>query len=262
MNFAWPAFLKWPAAIPQPAFLWPHMLWLLALLPLLVLLYAWLLRRRRKLALRYASLSIVRQAQGRGPGWRRHLPPLLLLLALAALLLALPAAASRADDGRAALAASAAAPAVPAPTADAAWNACLQQLGPGTLHLQTASEAWLARLPTREGLCLRRQPDGWQAGWRTQLRAEDFLAAANTAQGRDRLLALQTLLHDAGDYDGALDGRYGPRMHAAIARLQQRHGLPASGAPDPATLFLFDTLLAARAVASPPSPDTHPNGNG
>ncbi len=88
MNFAWPAFLKWPAAIPQPAFLWPHMLWLLALLPLLVLLYAWLLRRRRKLALRYASLSIVRQAQGRGPGWRRHLPPLLLLMALAALLLA------------------------------------------------------------------------------------------------------------------------------------------------------------------------------
>ena len=184
------------------------------------------------------------------------------VLTLSVLLLALPGTASRADDGRAALAASAAAPAVPAPTADAAWNACLQQLGPGTLHLQTASEAWLARLPTREGLCLRRQPDGWQAGWRTQLRAEDFLAAANTAQGRDRLLALQTLLHDAGDYDGALDGRYGPRMHAAIARLQQRHGLPASGAPDPATLFLFDTLLAARAVASPPSPDTHPNGNG
>ena len=72
MNFAWPAFLKWPAAIPQPAFLWPHMLWLLALLPLLVLLYAWLLRRRRKLALRYASLSIVRQAPSRSvcrPNW-------------------------------------------------------------------------------------------------------------------------------------------------------------------------------------------------
>ena len=41
-------------------FLWPHFLWLLALLPLLVLLYLWLLQRKKQLALRYASLSIVR----------------------------------------------------------------------------------------------------------------------------------------------------------------------------------------------------------
>lgn len=88
MNVTWPAFLKWPAAIPQPAFLWPQMLWLLLLLPLLVLLYVAVQRRRRKLAVRYASLAIVKQALGRGPGWRRHLPPLLLLGALGALLLA------------------------------------------------------------------------------------------------------------------------------------------------------------------------------
>jgi Ca-activated chloride channel homolog len=69
-------------------FLWPQFLWLLIALPLLVLLYWWLLRRRRQTALRYASLSIVREAMGRGPGWRRHIPPLLLLLALAAMLLA------------------------------------------------------------------------------------------------------------------------------------------------------------------------------
>lgn len=68
--------------------LWPQMVWLLLLLPLLVLLYLWLLRRRQAQALRYASLGLVRQAMGRGPGWRRHLPPLLLWLALAALLLA------------------------------------------------------------------------------------------------------------------------------------------------------------------------------
>lgn len=88
MNFEWPAFLAWPAAIPRPDFLWPQVLWLLLVLPLLMLLYLWLLRRRRKLAVRYASLSIVRQALGRGPGWRRHLPPFLMLLALVALLLA------------------------------------------------------------------------------------------------------------------------------------------------------------------------------
>jgi Ca-activated chloride channel family protein len=69
-------------------FLWPQFLWLLLLLPLLVLLYLWLLKRKKQLALRYASLSIVREAMGRGPGFRRHVPPLLFLLALAAMLLA------------------------------------------------------------------------------------------------------------------------------------------------------------------------------
>lgn len=69
-------------------FLWPEFLWLLAVLPLLVLLYWWILRRRKKVALRYASLSIVREAMGRTSGWRRHIPPFLLLLAFGAMLLA------------------------------------------------------------------------------------------------------------------------------------------------------------------------------
>lgn len=69
-------------------FLWPEFLWLLAVLPLLVLLYWWILRRRKRVALRYASLSIVREAMGRTSGWRRHVPPLLLLLAFGAMLLA------------------------------------------------------------------------------------------------------------------------------------------------------------------------------
>jgi Ca-activated chloride channel family protein len=55
---------------------------------LLVLLYLWLLRRRKALALRYASLSIVKEAMGKGPGMRRHIPPVLFLLALAAMLVA------------------------------------------------------------------------------------------------------------------------------------------------------------------------------
>ena len=69
-------------------FLWPQFLWLLLALPLLVLLYVWLMRRKKKLALRYASLSIVREAMGAGQSVRRHIPPLLFLLAMAALLLA------------------------------------------------------------------------------------------------------------------------------------------------------------------------------
>ena len=87
MKFAWPAQLTWPAGLPQPNFLWPQFLWLLLLLPLLVLLYLWLQRRKKKLAVRYASLAIVKEAAGR-VGWRRHVPPLLMLTALTALIVA------------------------------------------------------------------------------------------------------------------------------------------------------------------------------
>jgi Ca-activated chloride channel family protein len=70
------------------SFLWPQFLWALLVLPVLVLLYWWLMRRRRQASLRFASLAIVREAMGKGPGWRRHVPPVLLLLAFAAMLLA------------------------------------------------------------------------------------------------------------------------------------------------------------------------------
>ena len=69
-------------------FLWPQFLWLLLVIPLLVLVYIWLLGRKKKMALRYASLSIVREAMGKGQGLRRHIPPLLFLLSLTAMLMA------------------------------------------------------------------------------------------------------------------------------------------------------------------------------
>ena len=70
------------------SFLWPKMLWLLLALPLLVALYVWLLGRRKKAVLRYANLSLVKEAMAGGQRWRRHLPPALFLLALAAMLVA------------------------------------------------------------------------------------------------------------------------------------------------------------------------------
>jgi Ca-activated chloride channel homolog len=69
-------------------FQWPTLLWTLALLPLLVLLYLWLLKRRRRSTVRLASLAVAKEALGKGPGWRRHVPPALMLLALTALLFA------------------------------------------------------------------------------------------------------------------------------------------------------------------------------
>lgn len=68
-------------------FLWPEFLWLLLALPLLVVLYVWLLKRKKKMAVRYASLSIVKEAMG-GQSWKRHIPPALFLLAIAAMLVA------------------------------------------------------------------------------------------------------------------------------------------------------------------------------
>ena len=67
-------------------FLWPQYLWLMLALPLLPVLYLWLLRRRGKPALRYSSLEALREASSRQ--WRRHVPPALLLMACSVLLLA------------------------------------------------------------------------------------------------------------------------------------------------------------------------------
>jgi len=63
-------------------FLWPHMLYLLAGVPVVIALYLWLLRRKKQQAVRYASLGLIRGAMGMGSRFRRHVPPALFLIAL------------------------------------------------------------------------------------------------------------------------------------------------------------------------------------
>jgi len=63
-------------------FIFPLGLWLTLIVPILIALYIWAQRRRQKYALRYASLSLVKEALGRGPGIRRHVPPALFLASL------------------------------------------------------------------------------------------------------------------------------------------------------------------------------------
>jgi Ca-activated chloride channel family protein len=65
------------------------MLWLLAVVPALVAAYFFLLRRKKEAALRYASLSMVKEAMGAGQRLRRHIPPLLFLVALIAMIVAI-----------------------------------------------------------------------------------------------------------------------------------------------------------------------------
>ncbi|MGH7847076.1 MAG: VWA domain-containing protein [Candidatus Binatia bacterium] len=70
-------------------FLWPEMLWLLLIAPALVVAYFFLLRRKKEAALRYASLTMVKEAMGAGQRFRRHIPPLLFLIALIAMIVAI-----------------------------------------------------------------------------------------------------------------------------------------------------------------------------
>lgn len=73
--------------LPAFTLLWPRMLGLLALVPLLGYLYWRLLRRGKHMAVRYPSLELI---GGAGPvgASRRYLPPVLFLLGLASLLFA------------------------------------------------------------------------------------------------------------------------------------------------------------------------------
>jgi len=67
----------------------PQMLFALALAPLLLVLYSLAQRRRKAYAVRFTNLNLLQEVVGRGPGIRRHIPPLLYLLGVAAMLFSL-----------------------------------------------------------------------------------------------------------------------------------------------------------------------------
>jgi len=69
--------------------LWPSSLFLFLSIPLIVVVYLLILRRRRRFAIRYSSLSLLREAAAHQSWLRRHLPFVLVLFALASLVMAL-----------------------------------------------------------------------------------------------------------------------------------------------------------------------------
>ncbi len=71
------------------AWLWPGFLFLLGIIPLLIAGYVWMLRRRKRVAVRFSSLSLLRDALPKRSRWRRHVPFALFVLSLTALLVAL-----------------------------------------------------------------------------------------------------------------------------------------------------------------------------
>jgi Ca-activated chloride channel homolog len=70
-------------------FQWLGLLVLLALVPILVAVYAWSQRRRRRSGARYSSLALVREAAPGRARFRRHLPFALLASAVGVIVLAL-----------------------------------------------------------------------------------------------------------------------------------------------------------------------------
>ncbi len=74
--------------IPSISFLWPSLLWLLLIVPLMIVGYLILLRRRRRNAFHYSNLALVKHA-AQSVSWRRHVPPALMLAAFVFLLLAM-----------------------------------------------------------------------------------------------------------------------------------------------------------------------------
>lgn len=79
-------------ALPKlalPSFESPWWLLALVLVPLAILAYLGFQQRRREAALRFSSLATLASVAPPSPGWRRHVPPALLLLALLVLAVAL-----------------------------------------------------------------------------------------------------------------------------------------------------------------------------
>lgn len=84
-------------------FLWPGALLLLVTIPLLVGVFIWLKRRRRRYTLRYSSLSLIREALPAQSRLRRYLPMGLLFLAITSLAfgIARPVTVTSVPGGRA-----------------------------------------------------------------------------------------------------------------------------------------------------------------
>ncbi len=174
-------------------FFWPKMLWLLLVVPVIVATYFLLLRRKRKTTVRYAALSMVREAMGVGAGFRRHLPPALFLIALTLMITAVarPAAIITLPSQRATVILA----------MDVSGSMRAADVEPTRLaSAQTAAKAFIAEQPsnTRIGIVafaatalLVQMPTHNREDLNTAI--DRFQTQRGTAVGSGLLVALQTL---------------------------------------------------------------------
>jgi Ca-activated chloride channel family protein len=164
----------------------------------LVLIYAWLLRRKRKMALRYASLSIVKEAMGAGQTVRRHIPPALFLLAMAAMLLAAarPVAVVTLPSNQQTIILA----------MDVSGSMRATDVQPNRLvAAQNAAKAFIAELPRNVKVGIVAFAGSAQVAQLPTVNREDLVTAIDrfqlqraTATGNAIVISLATLFPDAG----------------------------------------------------------------
>ena len=226
-------------------FLWPEMLWLLVAVPVLVAVYIFLLRRKKKAALRYASLTVVREAMGTGQRFRRHLPPLLFLLALATTIIAVarPAAIVTLPTQQQTIILA----------MDVSGSMRAKDVEPNRLvAAQEAAKSFMADLPrsVRVGVV---SFAGTAAVVQPPTRnREDILAAIDrfqlqrgTAIGSGIILSLATIFPDAGiDVSDSIYGRNAPRsLPLDLGRTSEKKEftpVPPGSYPSAAIVLLTD----------------------
>lgn len=179
-------------------FLWVRMLWLLLLVPALAVAYYLFQRRRQKYALRFASLSIVKEAMGKGPGFRRHVPPVIFLTALAILMVALarPAATVLLPSQRATIIL----------TMDVSGSMRADDVAPSRIEAaQAAARAFVQKQPKNQRIGVVTFAESAAVVQAPTIEHETVLAAISrlrtyrgTAIGRGILTSLDTILEEYG----------------------------------------------------------------
>jgi Ca-activated chloride channel homolog len=204
-------------------FLWPEFLWLELALPLLVVLYIWLMRRKKKVALRYASLSIFKEAMGPGQTIRRHIPPALFLLALAAMLVAAarPMAVVTLPSNQQTIILA----------MDVSGSMRATDVQPSRLvAMQNAAKAFLAELPRHVRVGIVAFAGSAQVAQLPTTNREDLVTAIDrfqlqraTATGNAIVISLATLFPDAGiDLESLQTGRERQRGFSLDEKKQEK----------------------------------------
>jgi Ca-activated chloride channel family protein len=192
-------------------FLWPEMLWLLLIVPLLVAGYFYLLRRKQESALRYASLSMVKEAIG-ARRFRRHIPPLLFLLALIAMLVAVarPAAVVTLPSQHQTIILA----------MDVSGSMRAVDVQPNRISAaQAAAKAFVAEQPSNVRIGVVSFAATASVVQTPTQNRDDIIAAIDrfqlqrgTAIGSGIIVSLATIFPDAGiDVSSLIYGRYAPR---------------------------------------------------
>ena len=187
------------------------MLWLLLIVPLLVAGYFYLLRRKQESALRYASLSMVKEAIG-ARRFRRHIPPLLFLLALIAMLVAVarPAAVVTLPSQHQTIILA----------MDVSGSMRAVDVQPNRISAaQAAAKAFVAEQPSNVRIGVVSFAATASVVQTPTQNREDIVAAIDrfqlqrgTAIGSGIIVSLATIFPDAGiDVSSLIYGRYAPR---------------------------------------------------